>query len=342
MSDIVRKLASVQMVEEIKPIEGADKIEAVRVLGWWVVAQKGEYEIGDLAIYLEIDSFCPTEIAPFLSKDKEPREYNGVKGERLRTVKLKKQISQGLLLPLDTVGWNVIHSWKEDPVGTDLTELLGIQKWEAPINAQLAGMARGNFPSFVPKTDQERIQNCWRNIERVKTERFEVTQKCDGSSMTAYYRDGDFGICSRNLDLKQDENNAFWKVALRYGLPEKLEALGLNIAIQGELIGPGIQGNPERLTDLDLFVFDIFDINKQEYLKSENRLEICEKLGLKHCPILYTDLDIYEATMESLLKMAEGKSLLSDNPVREGLVFKSIESQFSFKCISDAFLLGEK
>jgi RNA ligase (TIGR02306 family) len=121
-------------------------------------------------------------------------------------VKLKKQISQGLLLPLDTVGWNVIHSWKEDPVGTDLTELLGIQKWEAPINAQLVGMARGNFPSFVPKTDQERIQNCWRNVERVKTEQFEVTQKLDGSSMTAYYRrhpeyGADFGICSRNLSL---------------------------------------------------------------------------------------------------------------------------------------------
>jgi RNA ligase (TIGR02306 family) len=166
--------------------------------------------------------------------------------------------------------------------------------------------------------------------------RLDAEGKSYVASSSPYEKNGKFGV-----DIQIDDN-AFWKVAIRYDLPEKLEALGLNIAVQGELIGPGIQGNPERLTDLDLFVFDIFDIDKQEYMKSKDRLEICEKLGLKHCPILYTDLDIYEATMESLLKMAEGKSLLSDNLVREGLVFKSIESQFSFKCISDAFLLGEK
>jgi RNA ligase (TIGR02306 family) len=277
MSDIVRKLATIREIAEIRPIEGADRIVAYRVDGWWCVGQKDEYNVGDLTVYCEVDSWIPTEIAPFLSKGKEPREYNGVKGERLRTIRLRGQLSQGLLLPVEQPengGVFVVsrHTHKLAPVlvpvalGDDVTELLGIQKWEAPINAQLAGTVRGNFPSFVPKTDQERIQNCWRNVERVKTERFEVTQKLDGSSMTAYYRrhpeyGADFGICSRNLDLKQDENNAFWKVALRYDLPEKLEAFGLNIAIQGELIGPGIQGNPERLTDLDLFVFDIFDID---------------------------------------------------------------------------------
>ena len=350
MSDVVRKLASVRKIEEIRPIEGADRIVAYRVDGWWVIDQVGRYEVNDLVIYCEIDSFIPTEIAPFLTKPgRFPKEYNGVKGERLKTVRLRGALSQGLLLPLDVVGWDfAVRMEVDDPVGLDVTELLGIQKWEAPVNAQLAGVARGNFPSFIPKTDQERIQNCWKHVLMHMDEVFEVTQKLDGSSCTVYYNrhpeyGADFGVCSRNLELKEDPNNSFWKVALRYDLPNKMEALGLNIAIQMELMGPGIQGNPEKLSDVDLFVFDIYDINTSRYLSSMERLEICVKIGLRHVPIIgYYKVENIGITVEELLKAAEGPSQMSVNPVREGLVFKSTETQFSFKCISNAFLLGEK
>ena len=346
MSDIVRKLASIQMIEEVKPIEGADQIEAVRVLGWWVVAQKNEYKPGDLGVYLEIDSFVPTSLAPFLSKGKEPREYNGVKGERLRTVKLKGQISQGLLLSLHNLAvYKALlgtNDWRE---GQDVTEGLGIQKWEAPINAQLAGVARGNFPNFLRKTDQERIQNCWKDVQRHGEEVFEVTQKLDGSSCTIYWNRGDFGVCSRNLDLKSTEDNSFWKIARKYELCGRMERLERNLAIQGELCGPGIQGNPEKLSANDLYVFDIYDIDTGNYLTSEERLDLVATLDLKHVPVIgYSKPGTYGDTVDQFLKAAEGVSLLNNgaNKVREGLVFKSTESQFSFKSISNAYLLGEK
>lgn len=151
-----RKLATIRRIEEIKPIEGADLICAYRVDGWWVVGKKGQFQVNDLVAYFEIDSWIPYELAPFLSKGKEPREFNGVKGERLRTVRLKGQISQGLLLHLrdDLYGhllWMNNH-WD----GQDLTEHLNIQKWEPPIHPTMRGQIRGNFPSWCRKTDQER------------------------------------------------------------------------------------------------------------------------------------------------------------------------------------------
>lgn len=349
MSDIVRKLASVRRVEEIRAIEGADRIVQYRVGGWWAIDQVGKYEVGDLVIYVEIDSFVPNTVAPFLTKsDRFPKEYNGIQGERLKTIRLKGALSQGLLLPLDVVGWEIIHSWKEDPESVDVTEILGIQKWESPVPSQLAGFARGNFPSVVPKTDQERIQNCWKDVQRRAHEVFEVSQKLDGSSMTVLYTrheeyGEDFQVCSRNLSLKEDENNTFWKVALRYDLPNKMSALGRNIAIQMELVGEGIQGNPEKLKDQDAFVFDIYDVDAGVYLSSEERRDLVADLGLKHVPVIgYQNLT--NETVDSLLSSAEGTSLVNGgvNKVREGLVYKSTQSQFSFKCISNKFLLGEK
>lgn len=153
----MRKLATIRKITELNPIPKADAIEVATVDGWKAVVKKGDFKVGDLAIYLEVDSWVPYELAPFLSKDKEPKEYNGVKGERLRTIKLRGQLSQGLLLPIDV-------AYNEDPPdydhvfleGDDVTELLGIQKWERPVPAQLAGLMKGSFPSFIPKTDQER------------------------------------------------------------------------------------------------------------------------------------------------------------------------------------------
>lgn len=149
----MRKLATIQKISEIKPIKDADRIVAYRVNGWWIVDQKDKYKVGDFVIYCEIDSWIPHEIAPFLSKGKEPQEFNGVKGEKLRTIRLKKQISQGLLLPLVLENFTIDVSEAE---GTDLSEILNIQKWEKPVPPQLAGTMRGNFPSKIPKTDQER------------------------------------------------------------------------------------------------------------------------------------------------------------------------------------------
>ena len=189
----MRKLATIRKIDALTPIVGADAIECAAVGGWKVVVKKGEYTVGDLAVYCEIDSWIPTELAPFLSKGKEPRVYEGILGERLRTVKLRGQLSQGLLLPLEPTCANIESELFE---GLDVSLPLGIVKWERLLNAQLAGMAKGNFPSLIPKTDQERVQNLKSEIAQAAEDglEFEVTEKLEGSSMTVYLMDGVFGV----------------------------------------------------------------------------------------------------------------------------------------------------
>lgn len=336
-----RKLATIQLIAEIKEIEGADTIEAVRINGWWVVAKKGEYKVNDFVIYCEIDSWIPTEIASFLSKGKDPREYNGVKGERLRTARLRGQISQGLVLDSHLVSDKIdeIHE------GQDVTELLGIQKWEPPVTSQMQGLIKGWFPSFIRKTDQERVQNLVKELRdyNMKGYHWEVTEKLDGSSMTVYLKNGVVGVCSRNLDLKEDENNSFWKVANQYELKDRMTSLCGNLAIQGELVGEGIQGNPYKLKGQDFYVFDVFHIDSHRYYGHEARQELCELLGLKHVPVVQVTGDSFVLDCEDLLEYAEGKSVLYDKAEREGLVFKCVSNpDISFKAISNKFLLKEK
>ena len=326
----MRKMATVRRIDAINPIPDADSIECAVIGGWKVVTKKGEYNPGDLAVYCEIDSWIPNELAPFLSKG-EPKEYNGIKGERLRTVRLRKQLSQGLLLPYSVVG----TLWGE---GDDVSKFLNIQKWEAPVNPQLAGQVKGNFPGQIPKTDQERVQNLSKELEQYADQVFEVTEKLEGSSMTCYMIENEFGVCSRNLDLKRDENNTFWKVAIKLDIEAKLRKARIaNTAIQGELIGPGIQGTIYNLTKHTFRVFDIYDIDAGEYLLPETRKDVVKELDIPHVPVLgYIAL---QANMDYLLETAEGKSLLNDKQEREGLVYKAAQGQFSFKAISNKYLL---
>ena len=326
----MRKMATVRVIDSIFPIPDADAIECAVIGGWKVVTKKGEYKPGDLAVYCEIDSWIPNELAPFLSKG-EPKEYNGIKGERLRTVRLRKQLSQGLLMPYSVVG----SLWGE---GDDVSELLNIQKWEAPVNPQLAGQVKGDFPSVIPKTNQERIQNLKRDLPSLDGELFEVTEKLEGSSMTCYMINGEFGVCSRNMDLKRDENNTFWRVAIEQSIENKMRTLASdNYAIQGELIGPGIQGNIYNLNKHTFRVFDIYDIDAGEYVFPETRHQIVEALGLTHVPLI--GFLAIQANMDYLLETAEGNSLLNDKQEREGLVYKAAQGQFSFKAISNKYLL---
>jgi RNA ligase (TIGR02306 family) len=338
-----RKLATIRKITAIKTIPNADSICGYEIEGWVVVDSIGRYMVNQLVVFLEIDSFVPTELAPFLSKGKEPREFEGVKGERLRTVKLRGQISQGLLLPyvetltVEHEGNTGIGDWKE---GDDVTEALGIKKWERPMNAQLAGMARGNFPALVPKTDQARIQNLTRNFEKLQEDTWSITEKLDGSSCT-FYLDllGDFHVCSRNLDLKQTEGNTFWQLALQLDIEGIMRRHSLSgMAIQGEMIGEGIQGNQYK-TRLDFYVYDMYNTSTGEYILPIQLEAACKRLGLKHAPILVSSTDIKQQTIQSIIEYAEGKSQLNGSE-REGVVFKSNSvHDSSFKAISNKWLL---
>lgn len=331
----MRKLATIRKIDAIQPIQDADAIECATVGGWHVVVKKNEFQIGQLAIYFEIDSWIPEPIAPFLCKER--REYGGVVGARLRTVKLRGQISQGLLLPLANVQLDA-------PVqeGDDLSDVLGIQKYEAPIPAQLSGVMRGAFPARIPKTDQERIQNLGPQLSDwvAQSLRFEVTEKLDGTSMTAYLLDGEFGVCSRNLDLLEDDTNTFWRVARALDLEAQLRAIrqatGHDLALQGEVVGEAIQKNPYHIKGQEFFLFDVYDVQLGRHLNPDERLAL--PLKVKHVPVLGVQT-IDSTSIDALLLAAEGKSALNPKAEREGIVFKCLDQDLSFKAISNKFLL---
>ena len=354
-----RKLASIRRIKEIREIPGADRIVCAVVDGWELVTQKANnFKPGDLVVYFEIDSLLPIcDQFSFLEQYRVSAK-NSVNGEgyRLKTIKLRGQISQGLILPLEEALsglQKVVDVNTYAPVwlfggevimpeeGVDLTEYLGIKKYEKPIPAQLAGRIRGNFPSFIRKTDQERIQNCFDKwFDKWKDHEFEVTLKLDGSSFTAYVTEERFGVCSRNLDLIETEDNTFWQVARKYDLENKMKAIGYSFAIQGELMGPGVQGNRERFEELDIYIFDIFDIEKQRYVGAFERWELCEKLGLKHVPIIDVS-EFHFTSVKEFLRYAERPSI--NHKQAEGVVFKSISNpDISFKAISNAFLMDEE
>ena len=356
-----RKLASIQRVASIRPIEGADAIEVVRINNWDVVSKKGEYKPGYLCVYFEIDSFLPIrEEFEFLRKSSY-KKMADQEGFRLRTIRLRGQLSQGLVVPLSiledemkigacTQENGILQLGPYDDAlvieeGVDVTDLLGIVKYEAPIPAELAGKVKGNFPSFLRKTDEERVQNLVTEYENWIADDLDlyVTEKLDGSSATFYLNEGEFGVCSRNLDLLETEENTFWKVARELKLEEKLREYGKNLAIQGELIGEGIQGNPYKIKGQTVKFFNVFDIDSQSYYGLPMFLATFQhQFHLETVPILTNLTMKLPKTIDECLFCAEAKSVLNPNFDREGIVFRTMGRDVSFKAISNKFLLNEK
>jgi RNA ligase (TIGR02306 family) len=425
-----RKLATIQTIKELLPIPGADSIELATFenIGWKCVVKKDEFQIGDKAVYFEIDSLLPlTPTFEFLAKGNTPKKMTldggeVVEGYRLKTVKLRGQLSQGLALPIarvflsnhkykiiikeslakpritvtpdrvtlkfqseeqrkqkefialgfvvDILANNkvlqsyrkaddfddseiVLFSDKNDKHihatnffqdnNEDLSEILNIYKYEPPISPELAGIAKGNFPSFIPKTDETRIQNCWNMVQKYKDLSWYASIKYDGSSATFYKKDGEFGACSRNLELKETESNTFWKIANKFDLKNKLPE---GFAVQGEVYGEGIQKNPHKIKGTDFRVFNVYDINEGKYLDFEKMIYFVDKLNLSFAKTIKLDKinniyynNITNLTMQDLLDLADETGL-------EGLVFRPLQEindpnfgRVSFKVISNKYLL---
>jgi RNA ligase (TIGR02306 family) len=339
-----RKLASVRKITNLTPIEGADKIELATIDAWKVVVAKDvNHKVGDMVIYCEIDSFLPIkEEFEFLRKSSY-KKMGDQEGFRLKTIKLRGQVSQGLILPISVLNPEGTNIYVDPFEGLDVTDMLGIIKYEPPIPADLAGKVKGLFPSFIHKTDEERIQNLSSEYETYKEKnkedvKFYVTEKLDGSSATFYINDGVFGVCSRNLELLETEGNSFWKVARELKLEESLVSLGKNICLQGELIGEGVQGNPYKVKGQTVRFFNGFNIDAQENIPFLEFVELTQKMNLTTVPILDYDFTLPE-TVENMLEYADKKSELNSNLDREGIVVRSYDRTISFKVISNKFLL---
>lgn len=389
-----RKLASIAKVDAIDPIEGADRIEVAHIKGWKVVVGKGEFKPGDLVIYFEIDSALdPTDERYSFLAERCLKKFCTKSGEvlkqclRLRTIRLRGVYSQGLIMPLEKfpeVTDNIVYNENlgrdvylvpgteeceahEDPevVGQDVTALLHVEHYDELVEAlrpkmsgTISGDAMGLFPSsYIPKTDEERIQNVPEYFETMKDRTFQLTVKSDGSSVTMFYSrridpENKFGVCSRNLRLKPQKANGEmplpWLMAKKYDVENKLCELakdtGHEYAFQGELVGPGIQSNRDLLTEHEWQVFRVWDIDDQRFLNPADAQTICDELGFPHVTVLGEHVPVFKRfkTVDEILLFAEGKT--SRGNEREGIVFKSDDAgpYVSFKAVSNRYLMKEK
>lgn len=328
-----RKLVSIQEVGAIEPIPGADNIMQARVMGWTVVVKKGEFSPGDRCIFFEIDSVLPE--GPSWS------EFMRVRKFRVRTLKLRGVLSQGLALPVAILEGDVPE------LGVDIRDRLGVTKFEAvlPDTREIAG----GFPAQVPKTDEIRLQSALGVLDEIAGRDFYVATKLDGSSAT-YFRGGDgFVACSRNWALHRG-GNAVWRAAERYRLEEVLPEY---LAVQGELCGPGIQKNRLGLAELDLFIFSIYDARRGAFLGYHELVETCGKLGLKMVPVERVvqgdEAKAYAHSLDGWLEAASGLYPGTKNR-KEGIVVRTLEEsrsevlagRMSFKVINNDFLLKDE
>jgi RNA ligase (TIGR02306 family) len=361
-AEFTRRLATVQKIRDLQPIPGADAIEVATVLGWNVVVKKGEFNVGDYCVYCEIDSVLDTSIPEFAFLEK-------VKG-RIKTIRLRGQISQGIAFPLSILPSIAPESafglhadnipGMEDLEDADVTGILQVKKYEPfqnepKHNPGMRGARTVTRPYFVPKTDEPRIQSVPDFLERHAGTTMYATEKIDGSSMSVYFRRnpemelGEFGVCSRNLDIKDPETpgNNYWGMFHKLNLGQKLQNQNRfnSIVIQGELCGPSIQGNKLKFTEHKFFVFNIFFPTELRYANKDEFLDIVEFFELAAVPVVLENFPLTQ-TIPELIQLATRKSVYNDQVWAEGLVFRPEteirdpkHGRFSFKAINPEFLL---
>lgn len=357
-----RHLASIRTVKAIDPIPGRDRIVLATVDGWHVIVRKDEYQVGDMCVYIEPDSVLP---------EREEFEFLRSKNFTIKTMKMAGVISQGICFPLSILTQNKNHYH----VGDDVTEELGITHcvenaddvepaktvthhntnrlmrygWYRKLYLLRHPKQVKGFPDFISKTDEERIQNCpW--VLEDKDKIWIATEKVDGTSMTvamvkhkrhiipdAY----EFIVCSRNRRLSdEDDGSHYWKVVKKYDIENVLKKI-INVydldwvALQGEVIGPKIQGNKYHVSDVDFYVFNMIWPTGRK--PSDVSKGLIENYGLKHVPLV-TGYIRLPNTVDDVLAMAHDESEIGDT-IREGLVFRDYDGRGSFKAVDPEFLL---
>jgi len=333
----MRSLVTIQKVKGISPIPDSDFLELAHVMGWQCVAKKNEFKEGDLGVYFEVDSFLPIdERYEFLRASSYRDNIDNGEGFRIRSMKMRGQLSQGLLLPLEK-----FPELKDCAVGDDVTEILNVKKWYIPETANSGGTIIGERPYGIPASDEIRIQSALELLDELKGKPYYITTKMDGTSGIVYYIDGKIGCCSRNKEIKDEEDALYWLPVYKYRLKEKFAKLGKNLVITGEIIGPGIQKNKLRLPEIEWNVFDVKDADANRYLAYDDAIKMCEELGLKTVPLEERG-EAFDYSMETLLEKAKGK--YPSGLDKEGIVVRYTVSPkaVSFKVLNNDFLLKEK
>jgi len=375
-----RKLASIQKIVSLEPIQGADMILKATVLGWEVVvAKKDNLKVGDLVVYCEVDSILPP---------KPEFEFLRERKFRIKTIKLKGQVSQGICFPLSilpTVEFKLggriakVNAFNE---GDNVTEVLGITKYDSQAEFERAealkreGIHKNRmdkflkryawyrnlifkptktaFPSFIRKTDEDRIQLFPNACEQWKDIPFTVTEKIDGQSATyfcvpnprkgLFRKKWLFGVCSRNFQLLKEDNSSYWTVANQEGIKGKLisyaDEFKCGVIVQGEIIGTKIQGNKYGVKEYEFFVFNVVGyINGNKNVLNQLQQQLfCQNYDFTTVPIVANSLYL-PTTIQEIVQYAKGNSILKTDVLREGVVMRNYERNISFKAINPDFLL---
>ena len=369
----MRKLASIQKIESISPIAGKDRIGLARVLGWDVIVTLADFHPGDKCVYVEIDSVLP---------DRPEFEFLKKRGLRIRTMKMAGVISQGICFPLSILPEK---DWQIGDDVTEVLGIIHYEEYKEPVVKQTSKTSflrkfmfkhfkrlaiiiyggthkeRAGFPSFIAKTDETRCQEIPQFFTKDKCMAmldadYIVTEKVDGQSLTVFLRKKkfgryDFGVCSRNLRLPKPDGSTWWTVAEKYKLKEVLHELLKGsrnrewVCLQGEVVGPTVQGNPYNLSDPDVYFFNLIYADydypdnpaRNEKVDSVAASEIVKPFGLKWVPILDKEFHLPD-TVDEMVKYADGKSTLADTD-REGVVVRNYRYDISFKAVSNKYLL---
>jgi len=347
----MRKLATIQKVKEVLPIPNSDFLELLLFenIGWQCVGKKGDFLTGDIGVFFEVDSFLPYGDSryEFLEKTSYREMFTGEKGYRLRTLKLRGTLSQGLFLPLD-----LFPELENVEILQDVTEKLNVLKWEREPSISMAGDIIADYPGHTPKSHQERIQNLLEYFDLYKNVEFERTMKLEGTSQSYHILQGEISTSSHNTTFAKNDKFTPWKYAVEIGLDKALSKIDRNITLQGEFMGPKIQGNIEGFKEFHFFIYNIWDIDKGDWLSAEERYNMVATLNkysdkeVLHVPILNKKIKIFSevSSLDELLAMADGPSINAKN--KEGDVYKSVEKidgkYVQFKVISNKYLLKEK
>lgn len=319
------KLASLEIITEILPIEGADRIVLARVQGWQSVIKKDEYKVGDQVIFVPIDTVLPpSPWNQFLWDKNDP-----TKPIRVKTVKLRGTISQGLIFPKSLISAQEVWDHMDDPnESVDIASMLGITKYEKPVPAQLMGQVKGNFPShLVSKTDEDNLKSNIKVLEELKEADFvEATLKIDGTSATYIKElDGTFRVCSRNMELKDTAENVYWQMARKYDIEKNLVP---GNCIQGEIAGPGIQGNPAGFPEVSLYIFNVINLGDNKPVHRDDWFTKFTMIGnnIPNVPLCksWTKPQFENLTIDDLQAFVNEHKYQNGKPA-EGLVFRGFK-----------------
>lgn len=311
-------LASAQKIKNIRKAENSDNLEIVEVLDYEIVVQKGKHYINQIIVFFELDSILP-----------DWPEYSFLKGRnRIKTIRLRGNISQGLVMSVKDYFTVKLH--EKYNIGFDLTEVLKVKKYMKP-EPKGHNQPKGNFPSFIVKTDEKNIQSnpgVWQEL--IANLPLYATIKEDGTSMTVFSSTNrELEVCSRNLILKEDKNSIYWKMVEKYKLKDVLKNYD-QLAIQGEIVGPGIQKNPMKLKENEFRIFDIFDIKTQKYLNFDYLEYFCDINYLKMVSLVY-GISNDENTIKGLLRETASNVYYDEekNIPAEGIVVRPINYVYS-------------